>query len=137
MSNTELLSGEAGTAASAADQPEADKPKSRKGSAAKGEVPHQADNGAAPRRRGGLSGMVMAELRQLAGELGITSTTGMRKGDLIAAIKERQGGGSAKTDTAAQLPFGSGDQGKTEQTSADAPAQPAPSRRSRGASASE
>ncbi|WP_026065648.1 transcription termination factor Rho [Actinoalloteichus spitiensis] len=137
MSNTELLSGEAGTAASAADQPEADKPKSRKGSAAKGEVPQQADNGAAPRRRGGLSSMVMAELRQLAGELGITSTTGMRKGDLIAAIKERQGGGSAKTDTAAQLPFGSEDQGKTEQTSGDAPAQSAPSRRARGGGASE
>ncbi len=81
--------------------------------------------------------MVMAELRQLAGELGITSTTGMRKGDLIAAIKERQGGGSAKTDTAAQLPFGSEDQGKTEQTSGDAPAQSAPSRRARGGGASE
>nr|WP_207631378.1 MULTISPECIES: transcription termination factor Rho [unclassified Actinopolyspora] len=42
------------------------------------------------RRRGGLSGMVLAELRQLAGELGI-DTAGLRKGDLIAAIKERQG----------------------------------------------
>lgn len=46
----------------------------------------------APRRRAGLSGMVLAELRELAGQLGITGTTGMRKGDLIAAIKERQGG---------------------------------------------
>jgi transcription termination factor Rho len=43
------------------------------------------------RRRGGLSGMVLAELRQLAGELDIPGTAGMRKGDLIAAIKERQG----------------------------------------------
>src|SRR5882762_3144045 len=45
-----------------------------------------------PGRRAGLSGMVLAELRELAGQLGITGTTGMRKGDLIAAIKERQGG---------------------------------------------
>jgi transcription termination factor Rho len=49
------------------------------------------DNGAAPRRRGGLSGMVMAELRQLAGQLGISDIAGMRKNELIAAIKERQG----------------------------------------------
>jgi transcription termination factor Rho len=35
--------------------------------------------------------MVLAELRQLAGELGIDAS-GLRKGDLIAAIKERQGG---------------------------------------------
>ena len=39
--------------------------------------------------------MVLAELRQLAGELNITDITGMRKGDLIAAIKERQSGGSS------------------------------------------
>ncbi|QHN19811.1 transcription termination factor Rho [Gordonia amarae] len=36
--------------------------------------------------------MVLTELRALAGELGIKGTSGMRKGDLIAAIKERQGG---------------------------------------------
>jgi transcription termination factor Rho len=49
------------------------------------------DNGTAPRRRGGLSGMVMAELRQLAGQLGLSDIAGMRKNELIAAIKERQG----------------------------------------------
>ncbi|WP_277953548.1 transcription termination factor Rho [Saccharopolyspora soli] len=38
--------------------------------------------------------MVLAELRQLAGELGI-ETGGLRKGDLIAAIKEKQGGTTA------------------------------------------
>ncbi|TYQ11109.1 UNVERIFIED_ORG: transcription termination factor Rho [Gordonia westfalica J30] len=47
--------------------------------------------------RTGLSGMVLSELRTVAGELGIKGTSGMRKGDLIAAIKERQGGGAAKT----------------------------------------
>ncbi|WMM75032.1 transcription termination factor Rho [Rhodococcus pyridinivorans] len=39
--------------------------------------------------------MVLAELRTLAAELGIKGTSGMRKGDLIAAIKEKQGGGAA------------------------------------------
>lgn len=47
------------------------------------------------RRSAGLSGMVLTELRALASELGIKGTSGLRKGDLIAAIKERQGGGSA------------------------------------------
>ena len=45
------------------------------------------------RKRGGLTGMVLAELRQLAEELKISGTAGMRKGDLIAAIKERQAAG--------------------------------------------
>ena len=49
----------------------------------------------APRKRGGLTGMVLAELRQLAAELNISGTAGMRKGDLIAAIRERQGGAAA------------------------------------------
>jgi transcription termination factor Rho len=52
------------------------------------------------KRRAGLTGMVLAELRELAGQLGITGTAGMRKGDLIAAIKERQSGGSAKSSAA-------------------------------------
>jgi transcription termination factor Rho len=52
-------------------------------------------NGTARKRPAGLSGMVLADLRELAGQLGITGTTGMRKGDLIAAIKARQGGESA------------------------------------------
>src|SRR4030088_1640387 len=44
------------------------------------------------RRRTGLSGMVLPELRELAGRLGISGTAGMRKGEIIAAIKERQDG---------------------------------------------
>jgi transcription termination factor Rho len=47
------------------------------------------------RRGAGLSGMVLTELRALAGELGIKGISGMRKGDLIAAIKDRQGAASA------------------------------------------
>ncbi|MGJ0119061.1 transcription termination factor Rho [Williamsia sp. MIQD14] len=47
-------------------------------------------------RSGGLSSMVLTELRQLAGELGIKGTSGMRKGDLVAAIADRQGGDSSR-----------------------------------------
>jgi transcription termination factor Rho len=52
---------------------------------------------AKPRKRAaGLSGMVLAELQSMAGELGISGTARMRKGQLIEAIKERQeGGGTA------------------------------------------
>jgi transcription termination factor Rho len=53
-----------------------------------------AANGTPAKRRGGLTGMVLAELRQLAGDLNISNTAGMRKGDLISAIKEAQGAGS-------------------------------------------
>jgi transcription termination factor Rho len=63
-------------------------------------------NGAAPRRRAGLSGMVMAELRQLAGQMGISNIAGMRKNDLISAIKERQGDVPGQRRAAAeQLPL--------------------------------
>ncbi|MCU1670488.1 MAG: rho, partial [Blastococcus sp.] len=42
------------------------------------------------RRRGnGLSGMLLPELQRLAGELGISGTGRMRKGDLVAAISAR------------------------------------------------
>ncbi|WP_345499535.1 transcription termination factor Rho [Nocardia callitridis] len=48
--------------------------------------------------RSGLTGMLLPQLRALAGELGIRGTSGMRKGDLIAAIKENQAGRSARAD---------------------------------------
>ncbi|HVV22066.1 MAG TPA: transcription termination factor Rho [Pseudonocardiaceae bacterium] len=85
MSNTDLLSSDAATAASTA--------------ASSGSDSHAGANGTAPRKRAGLSGMVLAELRELASELGLRGTAGMRKGDLIAAIKERQAaGGSGRTN---------------------------------------
>ncbi|MFH5207772.1 transcription termination factor Rho [Antrihabitans sp. NCIMB 15449] len=46
-------------------------------------------------RGGGLAGMLLPQLRALAAELGIRGTSGMRKGDLIGAIKDRQSGSSA------------------------------------------
>ncbi|HEY7594183.1 MAG TPA: transcription termination factor Rho, partial [Actinophytocola sp.] len=90
MSNTDLLGSESanGTVEAAAPAADADA------------TPRTSTNGGTTKRRAGLSGMVLAELRELAGQLGITGTAGMRKGDLIAAIKERQGGasgGSAKS----------------------------------------
>ncbi|MFC4377658.1 transcription termination factor Rho [Nocardia halotolerans] len=52
--------------------------------------------------RSGLTGMLLPQLRALAGELGIRGTSGMRKGDLIAAIKENQAGAPAKGDKPAE-----------------------------------
>jgi transcription termination factor Rho len=48
------------------------------------------------RRGGGLSGMLLPELQNLAGSLGITGTARMRKGDLIAAIQHHQAEGGAR-----------------------------------------
>jgi transcription termination factor Rho len=121
VSNTDLLSSEAANGVAPAGQQESKQ--STIGTS-------DSEGNGAPRRRGGLSGMVLAELRQLAGELGIDSS-GLRKGDLIAAIKERQGSGSApqraprsakrqsaNTAGASQLPL-AGDAG-TEAASAPA-----------------
>ncbi len=50
--------------------------------------------------------MVMADLREFAGRLGISDTAGMRKGDLISAIKERQGASPDRRSIASeQLPL--------------------------------
>ena len=51
-----------------------------------------ATESATARRKGpALSGMVLAELQTVASGLGITGTTRMRKGELIEAIREKQG----------------------------------------------
>jgi transcription termination factor Rho len=55
----------------------------------------------AKRRSGGLSGMVLPELQAVAADLGISGTARMRKGQLIEAIKERQGGGAASAPASA------------------------------------
>jgi transcription termination factor Rho len=90
VSNTDLLGSESanGTVEPAAPAADADA------------TPRTSTNGGTTKRRAGLTGMVLAELRELAGQLGITGTAGMRKGDLIAAIKERQGGSSAPAASA-------------------------------------
>ena len=92
MSDTDLLSSDITGAAPSGDRPDADRP-AEQGAPTSAEQPGEAtaSNGVPARRRGGLSGMVLAELREMAGQLGISDTAGLRKGDLIAAIKERQG----------------------------------------------
>ena len=44
----------------------------------------------APAKATGLSAMLLPELKQLAQQMGISGASGMRKGDLVAAIGERQ-----------------------------------------------
>ncbi|NLU64461.1 transcription termination factor Rho [Rhodococcus sp. HNM0563] len=84
------------------------------------------------RRGTGLAGMVLVELRALATELGIKGTSGMRKGDLIAAIKEKQGSGTKSAPAAkaqaepAQAPA---------EAAEEAPSRPARTRRARAAEA--
>jgi hypothetical protein len=62
------------------------------------EAPAVPETAGRARRRGtGLSGMLLPELQRLATELGISGTGRMRKGDLVAAISERQVGGESST----------------------------------------
>jgi transcription termination factor Rho len=69
------------------------------------------------RRGSGLSGMVLADLKALAGQLGIKGTSGMRKGDLVAAIAARQNGAGAATP--------SHDGGSTDSSTSATPDAPA------------
>ncbi|MBY6368455.1 transcription termination factor Rho [Rhodococcus corynebacterioides] len=66
----------------------------------------------AARRGDGLSGMVLTELRGLASELGIKGVSGMRKGDLVAAIESKRvpapATGSARAERPAAAPAADG-----------------------------
>ena len=61
----------------------------------------EASTGASPRRSGALTAMRLAELQGLASSMGISGTTKMRKGDLVAAIKARQNGESGPASAGA------------------------------------
>ena len=64
-------------------------------SAASGDTPTRAAAKPRARRSGtGLSAKVLPELQKMAAELGISGTGRMRKSQLIAAIQEKQGGGT-------------------------------------------
>ncbi len=63
-----------------------------------------------------LDGMLLTDLKRIAGDLGLKGTTGMRKGDLVAAIQAKQNGGQAAPAAAPQA-------------EPPAAAQPAPARR--------
>jgi transcription termination factor Rho len=87
------------------------------------DAPTSGSGGTERRRRGGVSGMVLAELRELAGTLGVTDTTGMRRGDLINEIKKRQSGdGGAGAD---QLPLGEEPSAPAAPAASEAAEQPA------------
>jgi transcription termination factor Rho len=59
-------------------------------------------NVGAKRRGGGLTGMLLPELQQLAGELGISGTAKMRKSQLISAIQDKRSGGAESTGSAGE-----------------------------------
>ncbi|NDB18774.1 MAG: hypothetical protein EB027_05885, partial [Actinobacteria bacterium] len=62
-----------------------------------------------------VSAMLLPELKGLATSLGIAGVTGMRKADLVSAIKAAQGGGQSNGRTRER---GS----RSERSAADAPA---------------
>jgi transcription termination factor Rho len=70
---------------------------------------------------GSLSTMVLAELRALANQAGVKGTSGMRKNELIAAIKEIRGQANGTSAPAAPEASGTSDQSDT--ATADAPAE--------------
>uniref|UniRef100_UPI0028A20A05 Rho termination factor N-terminal domain-containing protein n=1 Tax=Arthrobacter sp. TaxID=1667 RepID=UPI0028A20A05 len=51
-------------------------------------------NGEATSKSSGLAGLKLAQLQALAGQLGITGGSRMRKGDLVTAISNHQRGGA-------------------------------------------
>jgi transcription termination factor Rho len=57
---------------------------------------------AAPAKSSGLAGLKLAQLQALAGQLGITGGSRMRKGDLVAAISDHQRGSSVADRPAKQ-----------------------------------
>ncbi len=112
----------------------------------------EASNGAAApeaaastRRRktgGGLEGMLLPELKQLAGTLGIKGTGALRKGQLIEAIKAAQGGSSTGGASRARSTQPTLDEAAAEPTvtraksaPAEAPVREGGSRRARAAAA--
>jgi transcription termination factor Rho len=83
---------------------------------------------ATKRRRGGtgLSAMLLPELQSLAASLGISGTARMRKGELIAAISERQSGGApAAAAETAPRPRTNGSETVAPAAAQAAPAAPA------------
>jgi transcription termination factor Rho len=73
----------------------ADAPVTDSGAAVKSESPAKASAAASG---GSLATMVLPELRALAGQVGVKGTSGMRKSELIAAIRESQGGPQSSGD---------------------------------------
>src|SRR6056300_1221669 len=71
-------------------------------------------------RGSSLASMLLPELKQLAQQLGITGSSGMRKQDLIAAISERQkqGGAPRRASRASAAPA-EAEQARSDEGSGD------------------
>ncbi|HEX4190047.1 MAG TPA: Rho termination factor N-terminal domain-containing protein, partial [Marmoricola sp.] len=87
--------------------------------------------GTAPKKAGGgLAGMLLPELKKVAGGLGIKAT-GMKKAELVAAIKAAQGssqgsgqGGGQRAERAAAKKSEPRDQAAADQSSDERPERP-------------
>ena len=72
------------------------------------EQPVSTTTAARARRGEGLSGMVLTDLKALAGQLGIKGTSGLRKGDLVLAISSHQSSAAAAATRPAPRAVASG-----------------------------
>ncbi|HEX6684271.1 MAG TPA: transcription termination factor Rho [Candidatus Limnocylindrales bacterium] len=99
------------------------------------DVSQVADDASTGRRRrsstgSGLSAKLLPELKAMAAGLGITGTTGMRKGELIAAITAAQSGGSSPRARAAAAPTREEVRAEVRETAEESEASTRPGRRS-------
>jgi transcription termination factor Rho len=83
---TDLFTGSPAMPGASASGPQTDGPRP---------VAEAVTSGAAGGAGRGLSGMLLPELQRMAQSMGITGTARMRKSQLVAAIQDRQSGGTA------------------------------------------
>lgn len=95
-----------------------------------------------PKKRGGLNSLLLADLKSMAGGLGIAGASGMKKAQLVDAIKAAQAGGGSsaaparRTRTSAASTGDAAEQkAPAEKAPADQGEQPARARRARKADA--
>lgn len=72
-------------------------------------------------RSGSLSTMVLPELRALAKEIGVEGASGMRKGELVAAIRERRGESNGRGQASAGGEAPASNEAKKAEPAKDAP----------------
>lgn len=127
------------TVASQAPEPaSAPAPKSAASEASAAAAPPAASAPSTSGRTGALTSMVLPDLRAMATELGVKGSSGMRKGELIAAIREHRGdsNGRTKEAKATEQPVEPAKDQTGADAGTDAPAEQAapPRRERRGAS---
>ncbi|MGD9622866.1 MAG: transcription termination factor Rho [Mycolicibacterium sp.] len=105
-----------------------------------GELQNAVTPGAISATESGLAGLVLPELRSLAKEIGVDGASGMRKSELIAAIRERRGesGVSAQSaESAGRKPSADSDEtgSRTALAQAETESPPVQQRRERRSAA--